>query len=71
MPAVPALTPVTTPDAPTTVAIDVAPELHVPPEVVFTKVVVAPAQITGLPVLGITAVPTVITVDEEQPAPVV
>jgi hypothetical protein len=47
---VPATTPTTTPLL-LTVAIDVVPELQVPPEVVFAKVVEDPRQNSGTPVI--------------------
>lgn len=49
--AVPAETPVTTPVPEPTVAIPVAEELHVPPDVPSLSVVVEPAHIAALPVM--------------------
>ena len=52
MEAVPADTPVTTPDAEPTVATPVLPEVHVPPAVASLSVVVSPAQTTAVPVIA-------------------
>lgn len=49
--AVPAITPVTTPDIEPTVAIVGAPLLHVPPVTASLSVVVAPAHMLALPVI--------------------
>ncbi len=48
---VPALTPVTVPDALPTVAFAVLLLLHVPPLVAFAKVVVLPVHVTAVPVI--------------------
>ena len=48
---VPAVVPVTMPELVPTVAIPVAPEVHVPPVVASLKVVVDPAHIVNVPVI--------------------
>ena len=64
--AVPALTPETTPVPDPTVAIPTLPLVHVPPAGVELSVVVAPAQITAVPVMAVGAVLTVTVWDAVQ-----
>lgn len=56
MVAVPAATPPTMPDVIPTVAVPVAPLLHVPGEVVLERVVLPPTHNRAVPVIGDTAV---------------
>lgn len=65
--AVPAETPVTTPEALPTVATPVVPEVHVPPVVASPKVVVAAVHIAAMPVIAPGAAITVTTATVLQP----
>ena len=63
----PALTPVTTPDAVPTLAIEILLLLHVPPPEVLVKVDVAPTQTTGVPPIAAGVGLTVSPVHAIQP----
>jgi hypothetical protein len=65
--AVPAATAVTTPVVPSTVAIEVLPDVHVPPTVVLDSVAVEPAQATAVPEIAAGAVTTVTVAVRVQP----
>ena len=67
MTAVPAVTPLTTPDAEPTVAF-AEPDVHVPPPE-LVSVVVAPAHTVGVPLLAPGGLLTVTESVEKQPFP--
>src|SRR4051812_8276206 len=68
MAAVPAATPVTSPVTASTVATDVLPLAHVPPEIASLSSPVAPVQILSVPDIGGGAALTAIFEVTEQPA---
>src|ERR1043165_427358 len=67
MVAVPAATAVTTPVEASIVAIDVLPDVHVPPVVVLASAAVEPAHATAVPVIEPSAVTTVTFAVRIQP----
>jgi hypothetical protein len=71
MAAVPVTIPVTTPEEEPTVAIEILPLVHVPPDVLLLSDVVDPEQTVSVPVIGSNAAPTVTTVVTAHPVAVI
>ena len=63
--------PFTMPDNDPTVAVNIAPEVQVPPVVVLLNVVDEPAQTVALPVMGDNNGLTVIVLETVHPMPTV